>query len=257
MIRSDQTPLLCQIEDHLATITLNRPDVHNVVNEALMDAWESALDQIENTESLRAIIITGAGDRTFCAGGDLKYFSGITEPEQTRAMSERMQAILSRLYEGRLPVIAAINGSAYGGGCEILTACHFRIAPDDVFFQFRQTAMGVVTGWGGGLRLFRQVNRSHALKLLLTGDRFSAEEARSMGFIDKVAPRSMFEQEAKALANRIAERSPQAVTAFLELARLADSSNDETVKKRETDLFVDCWQGSWFRDAMDAFLNRK
>ena len=242
--------------DGVAKLTLNRPEVHNVVNEAMLVQWEQAMDRITGGPDIHAIILTGAGDKTFCAGGDLRWFTHLREPDEVRAMSERMQGLLNRLYEGDLPVIGMIKGSAYGGGCEILTACHFVIAADDVFFQFRQSAMGVVTGWGGGLRLMRRVGRAGALELLLGGARIDAERALDMGLIDRMTSRSALEKEAHDFAALIAQRSPDAIYSFLELARFAECGDTRAIRERETELFVSCWQGPWFRKAVDGFLDK-
>ncbi len=246
-----------EFKDGAAFLRLNRPEVHNVVNEAVMDAWEASLDRIEAQEGIHAVVLTGAGDKTFCAGGDLRYFSSLTTRDQVLAMSRRMQAILNRLYEGPRPVIGALNGSAYGGGCEVLTACHYRVAVETAHFQFRQTAMGVVTGWGGGLRLLRQIGKGHALELLLAGDRIDSGTALRMGLIDRIVHPASLMEEASKFAYRIAERSPDAIAAFLELARFAQDNETNAIREKETSLFADCWMGPWFSNAMDGFLNRK
>ena len=120
--------LTFQIENKTALISLNRPQVHNVVNEEMMEEFESVLKKIEKNKEIYCIILTGTGKESFCAGGDLKYFATLKTREVGKEMSMRMQNILNRLWNGNKPVIAAINGQALGGGCEILTACHFRIA---------------------------------------------------------------------------------------------------------------------------------
>ena len=245
------------VHEGVALLTLNRPDVHNVINRETMIQWDRQLDRIAEDSSIHAILLTGSGEKTFCAGGDLKWFTHLTEEKEVRDMSEQMQKLLNRMYEGHLPVIGVLNGSAYGGGCEVLTACHYRIAAEDVSFQFRQSAMGVVTGWGGGLRLLHQLGRSRALELLLGGDRIDAQKALAMGLVDRVVPRSELMNAAVAFASMIAGRSPESIKSFLELARFAEHNDTEATRRRETDLFVSCWQGPWFRNAVDSFLHKR
>ena len=152
--------VLCSIEDHWALITLNRPEVHNAIDDQAMAELEEVLDFIEGNPDLKAIIITGAGHKTFCAGGDIRYFATLNTREACVAMSQRMQAILTRLYKGERPVIAAVNGQALGGGCEILTATHIRYCVPTARFAFRQAPNGIITGWGGGERFLSQVKLS-------------------------------------------------------------------------------------------------
>src|SRR6185503_3118889 len=181
-------------ENGIGTIQLNRPEVHNAVNQSVIEALETTLDKVAADDAVRALIITGAGSTTFCAGGDLQYFATLDTREKGIEMSRRMQVLLDRLWSGQKPVIAAVNGQALGGGCEILTACHFRIAASTANFAYRQAANGLVTGWGGGMRLFHLVGRTPALKLLLTGDSIDAAEALRIGLIDQIEePQNLLE----------------------------------------------------------------
>src|ERR1700730_11411863 len=132
----------------IGVIRLNRPGVHNALNELAIEALEAVLERVETDPQIRALIITGTGSKTFCAGGDLQYFDTLDTREKGIEMSRRMQALLDRLWSGRKVVIAAINGQALGGGCEILTACHFRIAASTASFAYLQAANGLITGWG-------------------------------------------------------------------------------------------------------------
>lgn len=228
-------------------IRLNRIEVHNVVNDAVMSRLESILGQLNDDAEIRTLIFTGAGRRTFSAGGDLDYFSTLTAPGAGTEMSRRMQAILRRLADGPRAVIAAVNGDALGGGCEILTACHLRIAASHARFSFRQAAMGLITGWGGGLRLFRLVGRSNALRVLLTAETLDAAEALRIGLVDRVVEAQDLEEEAFALAGQIAANSQESVQAFLDLARAVDRAGNDRATARETDLFGRCWEGEDFR----------
>ncbi len=165
----------------VATIRLNRPAVHNAIDEAVMRGLEEIIDELERAADTTVIVLTARGTESFCSGGDIKYFATLDTREKVVAMSIRMQRILNRLSSGPRAVIAAINGRALGGGCEILTACHFRIAASTATFRFVQAANGITTGWGGGARLFQLVGRANALSLLLTADPFDAPHALRIG----------------------------------------------------------------------------
>jgi enoyl-CoA hydratase/carnithine racemase len=230
----------------VGVITLDRPEVHNAVDDAVMEALEAIVDDVDRRPDLRVLILTGAG-RSFCAGGDLKYFARLESREDGRAMSRRMSAVLRRLSDGPRPVIAAVNGNALGGGCELLLACHLRIAAPGARFSFRQAAMGVVTGWGGGVRLLRLLGKSRALRLLLTADVVDAAEARRIGLIDCVAEDPGLMDEAMDLARRIAANAPESIAAFLELARTWESAGGAAAERREAELFEQGWVGEHFR----------
>lgn len=245
-----------EIEGAIATLTLDRPAVHNAIDEDAMAALEVALDRIEAAPGVRAVILTGAGEETFSAGGDLRYFATLETREQARAMSERMQAILARLAGGPRLSVGAVNGHAYGGGCEILAACHLRISAGGVRFQLRQGAMGLSTGWGGGLRLMGLVGRSQALRLLALGEKVEAEEALRIGLVDRVVPRAELLPEARRWAASVAQRPAGSIGAFLELARLGTPAADAASRARETELFLERWMSSEFRHALAAFLER-
>ena len=238
-------------------IRLNRPRVHNAVNEAVIEALEAALDRAEADAQIRALIVTGAGSKTFCAGGDLQYFATLDTREKGVEMSRRMQALLDRLWSGRKVVIAAINGQALGGGCEILTACHFRIASATARFGYVQAENGLITGWGGGARLFELVGRTQALRLLLTAERVDAAEALRIGLIDRVAQPKQLRAAALDLAMRVSRHHPDVVAAILELAKLHHLGDLDRAVGRETALFADRWTSETFREAINKFQNKR
>ncbi len=250
-------PVRFERRHQIGILVLNRPEVHNAVNAAVMERLESLLGRLEHDRGLRVLILTGAGSETFSAGGDLGYFSTLTSRRQCLGMSRRMQAILRRLEDGPQVVIAALNGNALGGGCEIATACHLRIAASTARFSFRQAAMGVVTGWGGGVRLFRLVGRATALRLLLTAETIDAAEALRIGLVDRVAAPEALIDEALALAAQIVANSPAAVGAFLELARAIAQTGPEAAVETETRLFGECWVGEDFRGRLADWQKRR
>ncbi len=238
-------------------VRLNRPEVHNAINEPVIDALESVFDRVEADPQLRALIITGTGSKSFCAGGDLHYFATLDTREKGIEMSRRMQKLLDRLWSGQKPVIAVINGQALGGGCEIITACHFRIAVSSASFSYRQAANGLITGWGGGARLFHLVGRTQALKLLLTGESIDAAAAKQIGLVDQIEePRNLLEA-ALAFAKKISKHPPGVVAAILELAKLHYQCDIYKAIERETELFGDRWTSDEFKQAIKAFQDKR
>lgn len=243
-------------QNHIAVITLNRPEVHHAISEEMMTRLEEILDEIEGQPEVRVIILTASGETSFCAGGDLNYFMHLKTRQQARNMSLRMQSILNRIWSGERVVIAAINGQVFGGGCEILTACHFRIASSNARFSFRQAANGVITGWGGGLRLFRILGHK-GLHLLLTADNVDARLALQYGFVDTIVEIKALLPAAMALASRIIQNSADAVKIFLDLYRRSHIDTEESLVEFETEAFTDLWVGKDFQKWINEYFNKK
>jgi len=248
-------PLDFEIQENSAILRLNRPEVHNSVNEEMMAALERQLDGIEANPGIRAIILTGAGSETFSSGGDIRYFATLKSRESCLEMSYRMQVILQRLKYGKRVVIAAINGQALGGGCEMITACHIRVAASHAEFSFRQAPNGIITGWGGGKRLIRLVGKTRALRLFLAGEKINAEEALRIGLIDQVVAAEELLPAALNLAALINRNSRAAIEGFLELAALSETADWETVRRFETEKFADLWVGEDFQEFVERYLN--
>jgi enoyl-CoA hydratase/carnithine racemase len=238
----------------IAVLRLNRPEVHNAVNADMMTQWETHLDTIETDSQIRAIIITGKGSDTFCAGGDLKYFASLDTQSACVDMSHRMQAILNRMSCGKKVVVGAINGQALGGGCEICLACHYTIAADHATFAFRQAANGIITGWGGGRRFFKRVGKSSALRLLLTGERINAKDALNIRLIDQVVASEDLLPTAKNLVGKINANSQQSVEAFLKMADIFDNANDQNFIQFEADAFPGLFLGKNFRKILKNYI---
>lgn len=247
------SPLKFAIENQTAVIKLNRPQVHHAMDDGMMRALEIALDEIENNDNIRTIVLSATGNTTFCAGGDLRYFASLKKRSDCLVMSERMQQIMTRIHSGDRPAIAAVNGQALGGGCEILTACHIRMAASHATFSFRQAPNGILTGWGGGGRLFRIIGKAKALKLLLSGETITANDALNIGLVDQVVRGEALLSSARALADKINQNPPPAVKAFIALSQNYDVLDEEQLKAFETETFADLWMGEHFQNILKKF----
>ncbi len=240
---------LVELELHgpVALLRLNRPAVHNVVSSATIERLEEHLATLDECSEVVVLVLTGAGEKTFCAGSDLDEITRLEDASAARPWMRRMQRILDRLQSGPRAVLAALNGSAYGGGCELLTACHLRLAPDTAHFSFRHAALGLTTGWGGGGRLFRQLGRSRALRLLLTADTVDAAAAFELGLIDRVLPRHQVLAETFEMAERIAANNPASLRGFLRLSDAVESLPGGETIELENELFHELFEGDFFR----------
>lgn len=210
--------VLMQISEGIAQLTLNRPQKLNALNYELIDWLLTLLDTIEVNDNIGAMIITGAGDRAFSAGGDIHEFSESVRQGVNPALRDfvrRGQRLTARLEAFPKPVIAAVNGLAYGGGCEITEAVHLAIASDRARFAKPEIKLGMPPTFGGTQRLPRLAGRKRALELLLTGEDFSPERALEMGLVNKVVAHEELIPAARDLAKRIMQHSALAVRSVI------------------------------------------
>ena len=205
--------VLVEREEPIAVVTLNRPPANAITGRMVTDLG-AVLDALALEPALRAIVLTGAGDRIFCGGADLGAFAG--EGEDLRAYLGRGHALLRRIERLGTPVIAAIQGHATGGGCEIAMACHFRIMKETARIGQTESNLGILPGFGGTLRLPRLVGRTKAIEMLVLGTQISAAEALTLGLVNRVARDGETLADAKAVARAVAGRAPIATRLIIE-----------------------------------------
>ena len=213
--------VLFDIRDGIALLTLNRPERLNALSYALIDELMDLLDRIETDAAVRAVILTGAGDRAFSAGADIHEFSESVRNGSAVAIRDfvrRGQGLTARLEAFRKPVIAAVNGLAFGGGCEITEAVHLAIASNHASFAKPEIRLGMPPTFGGTQRLPRLVGRKRGLELLLTGDPFSAARALEIGLVNAVVPHDELLPAARELAQRIIRHSSDAIGSIITAA---------------------------------------
>ncbi|MFI9408730.1 enoyl-CoA hydratase/isomerase family protein [Nocardia gamkensis] len=197
-----------ELDAGLAVVTINRPHARNAIAPATMDELEKAIDAAVDA---RALVITGAGDRAFVSGGDLKELAALRTEEQAAAMARRMRGICDRLAAFPGPVIAALNGHALGGGAEVAVAADIRIAADDIKIGFNQVSLAIMPAWGGAERLTRLVGPGRALLLAGSGTILDAASAERVGLVDKVLPRAEFDKGWRAAARSLASEPAAAI----------------------------------------------
>lgn len=210
--------VLMELNGAIAILTLNRPEKLNAINYAMNDRLVDLLDEIEADDTVRAVILTGAGDRAFSAGGDIHEFAGSIKQGPDVAMRDfvrRGQRMTRRLEAFPKPVIAAVNGIAFGGGCEITEAVHLSVASEEAVFAKPEINIGIPPTFGGTQRLPRLAGRKRALELLLTGDRFGPHRACELGLVNTVVPHDRLMETAFGLAERILRHSPLAAARII------------------------------------------
>jgi len=209
------TTLLFELSDGIARITVNRPDKLNALNATVLSELGDAITRVETDAAVRGVILTGAGSKAFVAGADIAELAK-QRPLEGKARSLLGQQVFRRLERCGKPVIAAVNGFALGGGCELAMACHIRIASEQARFGQPEVKLGIGPGYGGTARLPRLVGRGRALELLLTGAMIDAAEAYRIGLVNRVVPADKLMEEAQTMLRGILENGPLAIQACLE-----------------------------------------
>ncbi|TKC18364.1 enoyl-CoA hydratase [Robertmurraya kyonggiensis] len=204
------TTVLLNIEKNIATITLNRPEAANAFSRQMLTEFKETIGELKYNASIRTVIITGAGEKVFCAGADLKERAGMTpvEVKQTVAL---IRQVINSVEQLPMPVIAAINGAAFGGGLELSLACDIRVATETAKIGLTETSLAIIPGAGGTQRLPRLIGLGKAKELIYTAQRVEAYEAKEIGLVEYVVSKEELLQKAKELADRIASNGPIAV----------------------------------------------
>jgi enoyl-CoA hydratase len=232
-----------EIDDGLAVLTIDRPHARNAIALDTMEQLEKALDAAAGA---RALVIKGAGDRAFVSGGDLKELSTLRTEEDASAMAKRMRSLCDQLASFPAPVIAALNGHAFGGGAEVAVAADIRVAADDIKIAFNQVELEIIPAWGGAERLAALVGKGRALLLAGCGTTLSAVEAERIGLVDLVLPRSSFDEGWRSVARSLA-RHPAA-----EIKRVISGvSPDEAIAS-----FARLWVAEAHWRAAERVMNR-
>ena len=254
------SPLLCQVADGVATLTLNRPEKLNAIDYAMADALRSALDAIEADTAVRAVILTGAGERAFSAGADIREFSESVRCGADVAVREfvrRGQAMTARIEAFSKPIIAAVNGYAFGGGCEITEAVHLAIASERALFAKPEIGLGMPPTFGGTQRLPRLAGRKRALELLLTGDTFAPARALEIGLVNQVVAHDALLPAARALAARILRHSSLAVAGIIAAVTRGLDMPVAAGLQAEGEQFARMVPTRDLREGLDAWMERR
>ncbi len=240
----------------MQTIVLNRPDKLNALNRTLLLELEQALRQAQEDPAVQLIVLTGAGSKAFVAGADIGEFVGMT-PAEAMGLSRRGQALFDAIETSRKPVIAAVNGFALGGGCELAMACHLRVASSTAKFGQPEVKLGLIPGYGGTQRLPRLVGRARALELLLTGRMIDAATALAWGLVNRVVEPEELEGAVHALAGEILAVSPVAVGQCLAAVHGGLAAPPEAGMQLEASCFGLCFASEDMKEGTAAFLEKR
>ncbi len=247
--------LLTSIENGIYTITINRPDKLNALNKIVLDELNKALDEVRDNNEIRSVIITGAGPKAFVAGADISEFGGLNKAE-AMALAQRGQDTFARIENSAKPIVAAVNGFALGGGCELAMSCHFRVAAENAKFGQPEVNLGLLPGYGGTQRLVQLAGKGKAMELLMTAGMVDANEAKQIGLVNYVTTAENLLASTKKLLDTINSKAPLAVAACI---KTANAVFDETKDgyAMEIEEFGNCFSTEDMKEGTSAFLEKR
>jgi enoyl-CoA hydratase len=248
------TTLLTSLENGIFIVTINRPDKLNALNKDVFSDLETMLKEVENNADIRGVIITGAGQKAFVAGADISEFLGL-HGSQGMELARRGQEIFSRIEGCIKPVIAAVNGFALGGGCELAMACHMRIASENAKFGQPEVNLGLIPGYGGTQRLVQLIGKGRALELLMTAGMIDAPTALQFGLANHVVPQEQLLNKAKEILSVIISKAPLAISRCITAANAV--FGQENGYQVELESFGQCFDTEDMKEGTTAFLEKR
>ncbi|MDZ7659958.1 enoyl-CoA hydratase/isomerase family protein [Fodinibius sp.] len=243
-------------KNHICQATIHRPESHNAINFAVMDELENLLDELEQDSNIRCFILSGSGQKTFVSGGDLQEFHTIKTAEEAKPMARRMLTILKRIEQLPCWTIAAINGAAYGGGCEMMLAFDFRMAAPGATFGFTQGKFYLPPGWGGLTRLVEKIGRSTALLWLAEAKVVESQTALRHNLIDHITESSDWQDEIWERAQNLTKNDRPFIKNLKEGAMRITQARWKAIEA-ELDSFAKFWESDLHEERVENFLNRK
>jgi enoyl-CoA hydratase len=250
------TNILLEVAGGVATLTVNRPDKLNALNAVTLDEMEHAFQHCAKSESVRALVITGAGEKAFVAGADIRELAQMT-PLSAKDVAYRGQQVLARVEHMGKPTVAMINGFALGGGLELALACNLRTAANTARVGLPEVSLGIIPGYGGTQRLSRVAGPAVAREWILTGDQFSAEEAHRVGVVNRIFPPAELRAGTMKMVESILSRGPVAVRFAIEAINRGSNIPQREGEILECDLFGLAASTEDMREGMAAFLEKR
>jgi enoyl-CoA hydratase len=247
--------LLTELANDIFTITINRPDKLNALNRVVLEELNKALDEVYSKKEIRSAIITGAGPKAFVAGADISEFVGL-DKKQAITLAKSGQDCFFRIENCPKPIVAAVNGFALGGGCELAMSCHFRVASDNAKFGQPEVNLGLIPGYGGTQRLVQLIGKGKAMELLMSAGMLDAQEAKQLGLVNYVTTQAELLDHTKKILQTINSKAPLAVSGCI---RTANAVFDESQNGFELELkeFGNCFDTEDMKEGTSAFLEKR
>jgi enoyl-CoA hydratase len=247
--------LLTSLDKGIYTITINRPDKLNALNKTVMNEISTAIDEVYNNPEIKSAIITGAGPKSFVAGADISEFVGLSK-EQGMALAKKGQDTFLKIENSPKPIVAAVNGFALGGGCELAMSCHFRLASENAKFGQPEVNLGLIPGYGGTQRLTQLIGKGRAIELLVSANMIDANTALQYGLVNYVVPQAELLNKAKSILELINSKAPIAVASCI---KAANAVFDKSQNGFETEIkeFGNCFVTEDMKEGTSAFLQKR
>jgi enoyl-CoA hydratase len=247
--------LSVEIHDGILMIIINRVEKLNALNFKTLDEIREAIQDAYDNSEVRSVIITGAGEKAFVAGADITEFTQVDEVN-ARKFAENGQEIFALIESCPKPVIAAVNGYALGGGCELALACHMRIASDNAKFGLPEVTLGILPGYGGTQRLTHLVGKGRAFEIIMTGEMISAQDAYRLGLVNHVTTKEELIPKCKQILGIVMQRAPLAIAQIVECVNAAFKKEEDGFQA-EANSFLICVKSEDFREGVNAFLEKR
>jgi enoyl-CoA hydratase len=249
------TTIVTELSDGIYTITINRPDKLNALNRDVFTDLDNAVNEIQNNPAIKSAVITGAGSKAFVAGADITEFSGL-DKSAAMALAKRGQDIFFKIERSKKPIVAAVNGFALGGGCELAMSCHFRVASDNAKFGQPEVNLGLIPGYGGTQRLTQLIGKGRAIELLISGNMIDANTALQYGLVNYVVPAEELLNKTRSILQVINAKAPVAIANCIETA---NAVFDETKDGFEEEIkaFGECFATDDRKEGTTAFLEKR
>lgn len=244
-----------EVNENVAIVKINRPDKMNALNIQTMNELRQVFSLLKHND-VSAVIITGMGDKAFVAGADITEINKLDQ-ETGFLFAERGQEIFTYIEDFEKPVIAAVNGYAFGGGCELALACHIRIASENAKFAQPEVNLGIIPGYGGTQRLARLINPGRAMEYILTGDAIDAQEAFRIGLVNRVVPQNELIVKSMEIAVKIASKGQVAVKAAIKAVNSTNQLSQKEGLEKEAELFGQCCASDDFKEGTSAFMEKR
>ena len=253
--------ILTALQNGIFTITINRPDKLNALNRQVFTDLDAAVDEVYHNAEIKAVIITGAGAKAFVAGADITEFGKLNKQE-AMGLSKRGQDVFFKIENSKKPIVAAVNGFALGGGCELAMACHFRLCSDNAKFGQPEVNLGLIPGYGGTQRLTQLVGKGKSMELQMTAHLIDAAEALQLGLVNHVTLADSLLLKTTAILETIMSKAPVAISKIIECVNIAvvsDSSfnNGKNGYDKEVEAFGDCFITEDMKEGTAAFLEKR
>jgi enoyl-CoA hydratase len=242
------------LADQICIITINRPEKLNALNKTVISELDQAVEEIYSNPLIRGAIITGAGNRAFAAGADIRGFAGLSVKEGMELAGQGMD-VFFKIENSPKPILAAVNGYALGGGCELAMACHFRLCSDSAQFGQPEISLGLIPGYGGTQRLTKYIGKGRALEALLTGNPISSQQALQWGLVNYVTTQEELIGKTKSILEQIISKAPLAIAKCITAANAALGNADGYAL--ETALFGQCFDTEDMKEGTAAFLEKR